>query len=111
MSTCRAAPRTVAVACLGVQVTLPGPKPGTKRGCAAVRAAADRSGSQAAASQEAGAADSDSDDSLMDEEGDAGACAICYALHLPDPSKSDELGGCMLVDRYTKPRPNLGPAR
>lgn len=79
-----------------MQVTLPGPKPGSKKGCAAVRAAADRGDPQGSASQGPGEADSDSD-SLMDEEGDTGACAICYALHLPDPARPDEIGGCRLV--------------
>jgi hypothetical protein len=26
------------------------------------------------------------------DDGEAGACAICYALHLPDPARPDELG-------------------
>lgn len=75
-----------------VQVTLPAPKPGVSRGCAAVLAAANGGGQhdQSAASQASDAVDDSLD--LMDEDGVEGACAICYALHLPDPCRPDELG-------------------
>lgn len=28
----------------------------------------------------------------LDDGADAGSCAICYSLHLADPSRPDELG-------------------
>lgn len=71
------------------QITLPAPKPGVRKGCAAVLAAAGGAEQQYA---EAVASDSAQDSDSMDEDGEAGACAICYALHLSDPARPNELG-------------------
>lgn len=71
------------------QITLPAPKPGVRKGCAAVLAAAGGAEQQHAP---AVASDSDQEPDSMDEDGEPGACAICYALHLPDPARLDELG-------------------
>lgn len=77
------------------QVDLPPPKPGTRKGCAAVQAVCVTMDGSTAELQGSGDADTNSDSMDDDEEEDtAGACAICYALHLPDPSKPDELGTC-----------------
>lgn len=72
-----------------LQVALPAPKAGARKGCAAVLAAAEGAGADGPAPQDS---DADEDSDLMDEDGEAGACAICYALHLPDPSRPEELG-------------------
>lgn len=82
-----------------VQVTVPAPKPGVSKGCAAVLAAAHGGGQhdQSAASQASDAVDDSSD--LMDENEGEGACTICYALHLPDPSRPDELGEAGQIER------------
>jgi hypothetical protein len=71
------------------QITLPAPKAGVRKGCAAVLAAAGGAEQQHA---QAATIDTDQDSDSMDEDGEAGACAICYALHLPDPARPDELG-------------------
>jgi len=72
-----------------IQVSLPPPKPGVRKGCAAVLAAAQ--GGDLLEDSRSGSPGSDAEDSdAMDE--DAGACAICYALHLPDPTRPDETG-------------------
>jgi hypothetical protein len=54
-----------------------------------VLVAAEGAGAEGAAPQDS---EADEDSDLMDEDGEAGACAICYALHLPDPTRPDELG-------------------
>lgn len=75
-----------------LQVQLPAPKPGSKRGCAAAASAAGASGiEQAEAAAGSEADDASDDDYDMAEDG---ACCICYSLHLPDPAHPDQIGGC-----------------
>eukprot|EP00775_Hariotina_reticulata_P008989 gene8989-biopygen10842 len=83
-------------------VQLPAPRPGSMKGCAAIIAASSRAGPAATAcgdytapcggDAEADllAADDDCDDEDMADE--IGACAICYALHLPNVLQPTELG-------------------
>lgn len=81
---------------LCLQLHLPAPKPGVRKGCAAVQYAA--SGAAAAAAE--GPDDMEAEfgrySSDFEEDDDAGACAICYSLHLPDPDKPDELGEVLM---------------
>lgn len=82
-----------------LQVSLPAPKPGAPKGCAAVLAAAGGLQHQegTTSSQVEAGQDSDSSMDQDEEEGEPGACAICYALHLPDPLRPDEIGAAPSV--------------
>ncbi|WIA14517.1 hypothetical protein OEZ85_003036 [Tetradesmus obliquus] len=78
-----------------LQVQLPAPKPGSKRGCAAAASAAGASGiEQAEAAAGSEADDASDDDYDMAEDG---ACCICYSLHLPDPAHPDQIGAAPSV--------------
>ncbi|KAF8061347.1 Fancl [Scenedesmus sp. PABB004] len=70
-----------------LELRLPPPRPGVRKGCAALAAPpGDSQGDGQGGSPADAASDSD------DEEGEPGACAICYALHLPSADRPGELG-------------------
>eukprot|EP00878_Enallax_costatus_P029513 GHUV01032008.1.p1 GENE.GHUV01032008.1~~GHUV01032008.1.p1 ORF type:complete len:240 (+),score=56.65 GHUV01032008.1:1105-1824(+) len=77
-----------------LQLRLPAPKPGVRKGCAPLQhvasdtaAAADEGLDADMLDAEAGGYSSD-----LDDDAAAGACAVCYSLHLPDPDRPDETG-------------------
>jgi hypothetical protein len=88
-----------------LQVQLPAPKPGSKRGCVAVAAAAAAAAGQSSHGDAAvgldteleGAAACSGTDEGSDDDydmGEDGACCICYSLHLQDPEQPDQIGAC-----------------
>ena len=77
-----------------MQLRLPAPKPGVRKGCAALQHLATDTAAATAEGPDTEMLDADADgySSDLGDDADAGACAICYSLHLPDPDKPDELG-------------------
>eukprot|EP00878_Enallax_costatus_P035626 GHUV01039808.1.p1 GENE.GHUV01039808.1~~GHUV01039808.1.p1 ORF type:complete len:274 (+),score=67.25 GHUV01039808.1:1105-1926(+) len=83
-----------------LQLRLPAPKPGVRKGCAPLQhvasdtaAAADEGLDADMLDAEAGGYSSD-----LDDDAAAGACAVCYSLHLPDPDRPDETGEAANVE-------------